>query len=86
MKYVHVLYLPFFQITAYHYDVVIEPDKPRFLLRSVICEFYRQKFPNRAPIYDGNKNCYSNGPLTKDKKPISGEVLNCFFFLFLNEV
>jgi len=78
-------YLYFFQITAYHYNVVIDPEKPKFLLRPVIREFYKQKFPGRAPIFDGNKNCFSNGPLFADKT-ISGEVPNCFFLLSMKHI
>ncbi|XP_043264089.1 protein argonaute-2 isoform X2 [Colletes gigas] len=48
-----------FQENIIHYDVVIEPDKPKFLMRPVF-ELYRKKnFPNRYPAFDGKQNAYS---------------------------
>ncbi|XP_076639294.1 argonaute 2 isoform X2 [Colletes latitarsis] len=48
-----------FQENVIHYDVVIEPDKPKFLMRPVFEEFRKKNFPNRYPAFDGKKNAYS---------------------------
>ncbi|KAG8228778.1 Argonaute-2 [Ladona fulva] len=56
-----------------HYDVSIEPDKPKRLMRFVM-EAFRQKFyRNRYPAFDGKKNLYSSGFL-EFKESVSGEV------------
>ncbi|XP_054013993.1 protein argonaute-2 isoform X2 [Hylaeus anthracinus] len=52
-----------FKENVVHYDVLIEPDRPKFLMRRVF-EAYRSKhFPNRYPAFDGKRNAYSAGDL-----------------------
>ncbi|XP_076281577.1 argonaute 2 isoform X2 [Lasioglossum baleicum] len=48
-----------FQPHISHYDVVIEPDKPKFLLRPAFEAYRKMCFPNRHPAFDGKKNAYS---------------------------
>lgn len=45
---------------ACHYDVAIEPDKPKKEMRRVVEEFRLRHFPNRYPAFDGVKNLYSS--------------------------
>jgi hypothetical protein len=52
--------------SAYHYDVSIEPETPKRLLRAAMAEFNRRFFPNIAFAYDGSKNLYTGIPLTRD--------------------
>ncbi|XP_015438406.1 PREDICTED: protein argonaute-2 [Dufourea novaeangliae] len=52
-----------FKTDVVHYDVVIDPDKPKFLMRPIFEEFRKKYFPNRYPAYDGKKNAYSAGNL-----------------------
>ncbi|XP_078039817.1 argonaute 2 [Augochlora pura] len=53
------LILDKFQTCVVHYDVVIDPDKPKFLLREVFEQYRIKHFPNRYPAFDGKKNAYS---------------------------
>ncbi|XP_031771668.1 protein argonaute-2 isoform X2 [Apis florea] len=48
-----------FQTNIIHYDVIITPDKPKFLLRTVFEEFRKKQCPKRYPAFDGKKNAYS---------------------------
>ncbi|XP_031339668.1 protein argonaute-2-like isoform X1 [Photinus pyralis] len=48
---------------AIHYDVAIEPDKPKKSMRAVMEQFRRDNYPNRYPAFDGVKNLYSSSPL-----------------------
>lgn len=58
---------------AYHYDIAIEPDKPKRLLKTVFTEFLRLNFPNTAIAFDGQKNAYS--PIVLDlTKAIQREI------------
>lgn len=50
---------PTFETCIVHYDVVINPDKPKFLLRSAFEQYRNKHFPNRYPAFDGKKNAYS---------------------------
>ncbi|KAL0270928.1 UNVERIFIED_CONTAM: hypothetical protein PYX00_008198 [Menopon gallinae] len=54
-------------LTAYQYDVEIEPDKPKYMLRLVWNEFVRRKFKGRNPSYDGRKIAVSARPLMNGK-------------------
>ncbi|XP_076381016.1 protein argonaute-2-like [Megalopta genalis] len=47
------------QTHVVHYDVIIEPDKPKFLMRPVFEEYRKLHFPSRYPAFDGKKNAYS---------------------------
>ncbi|KRT83347.1 hypothetical protein AMK59_3716, partial [Oryctes borbonicus] len=58
---------------AYHYDVAIEPDKPKKALLDVMEAFRRQNYPRRNPAYDGSKNMYSSTPLVESGE-ISGTI------------
>jgi len=44
---------------AYHYDVTIDPDKPKRMMRDVWEEFRRVYLPNIAIAFDDVKNAYS---------------------------
>lgn len=58
---------------AYHYDIGIEPDKPKRLLKAVFKEFLRINFPNTAIAFDGQKNAYA--PIVLDlTKAIQREI------------
>lgn len=48
---------------AYHYDVKIEPDRPKKLLTGVFLEFVRVNFPSDSIAFDGTKNAYASKPL-----------------------
>lgn len=57
---------------AYHYDIVIEPDKPKRLLKAVFNKFRETNFPEIAIAYDGQKNAYA--PVMLDfERPITRE-------------
>lgn len=49
--------------TAYHYDVTIDPDKPRRMMRKVWETFRRKNFPNIHPAFDDSKNLYTTEPI-----------------------
>lgn len=46
-----------------HYDVQIEPDKPKYLMREVFKKAQEILFSNRQPAFDGKKNAYTAGLL-----------------------
>ncbi|KAJ8880835.1 hypothetical protein PR048_017306 [Dryococelus australis] len=46
-----------------HYDVAIDPDKPKRLIRFVMEQFRIENYPDRYPAFDGKKNLYSSGYL-----------------------
>ncbi|XP_076662245.1 argonaute 2 [Halictus rubicundus] len=48
-----------FETHVVHYDVVIDPDRPKFLMRPVFEAYKKMFFPNRHPAFDGRKNVYS---------------------------
>nr|XP_003707086.1 PREDICTED: protein argonaute-2 [Megachile rotundata]XP_012149383.1 PREDICTED: protein argonaute-2 [Megachile rotundata] len=52
-----------FQTNVIHYDVVITPDKPKFLMRTIFEQYRKKHFPNRYPAFDGKKNAYSANKL-----------------------
>lgn len=45
--------------TAIHYDVTIDPDKPRRMMRRVWEAFRQKTFPKLQPAFDDAKNAYS---------------------------
>lgn len=45
------------------YDVAVNPEKPKFLRRTIFEEFRKKNFPHRNPAYDGNKIAYSANDL-----------------------
>lgn len=52
---------------AYHYDVAIEPDRPKKFYRGVFAQFCRENYPGASLAYDGQKSAYTTRKLT-DKK------------------
>ncbi|XP_076181590.1 argonaute 2 [Ptiloglossa arizonensis] len=58
-----IILCPKFKENIVHYDVVIDPDKPKFLMRPIFEEYRKKHFPNRYPAFDGRKNAYSGGDL-----------------------
>lgn len=58
---------------AIHYDVAIEPDKPKKFLRLVMEQFRKEYYPQRYPAFDGVKNLYSSSHLPFGHE-ISGDV------------
>lgn len=46
-----------------HYDVAIDPDKPKKLLRVVMEECRKKNYKLRYPAYDGSKSLYSSSLL-----------------------
>ncbi|XP_061517134.1 protein argonaute-2 [Anopheles gambiae] len=53
--------------TAYHYDVAIEPDRPKKFYRPVFAQFCRENYPGAMLAFDGQKNAYTTRKLS-DKK------------------
>ncbi|XP_053668038.1 protein argonaute-2-like [Anopheles marshallii] len=49
---------------AYHYDVAIEPDRPKKFLRAVFDQFCRENHPGAVVAYDGRKSAYTTRKLT----------------------
>nr|CAD7397522.1 unnamed protein product [Timema cristinae] len=58
----------------YHYDVAIDPDKPKRLMRMIMKTFKETHYPNRYPAFDGRKNLYSSGPLPFPNNELSDSV------------
>ncbi|GJQ76738.1 AGO2 [Trypoxylus dichotomus] len=54
---------------AFHYDVAIDPDKPKRALYHVMEALRKKRYPGRNPAYDGSKNLYSSTPIVE-----SGEI------------
>jgi hypothetical protein len=52
---------PKFHCIAVHYDVNIEPNIPKYLMRSVFKAVKNKLFPQKNPAFDGRKNAYSAG-------------------------
>lgn len=48
---------------AVHYDVTIDPDRPKKELRRVMEAFRMKHYPTRYPAFDGTKNLYSSSEL-----------------------
>lgn len=55
-----------FPTMAIHYDVEIDPNTPKYMMRKVFLIFKSMKFPNRNPAFDGRKNAFSAGILFKE--------------------
>ncbi len=51
---------------AYHYDVVIEPDKPKKHMTKVFQQFCRNNFPSIGIAFDGSRNAYAPMRLSLD--------------------
>lgn len=49
--------------TAIHYDVALDPDRPKKLLTHVMEVFRLKHYPQRYPAFDGMKNLYSSSML-----------------------
>lgn len=60
--------------SAVHYDVEIDPDRPKKMLRSVVEKFRKIHFKDRYPAFDGVKNLYSATKLPIPNDIISNEV------------
>ncbi|KAF5303929.1 hypothetical protein FQA39_LY01714 [Lamprigera yunnana] len=58
---------------AVHYDVSLDPDKPKKLLKSAMEEFRKKYYPERYPAFDNVKNLYSSSLLPFGQE-ITGEV------------
>lgn len=58
---------------AYHYDITIEPNTPKRLLKFAFDEFRKANFPNEFIAFDGQKSAYSTALLDLSK-PIQREV------------
>lgn len=67
-----------FQTNIIHYDVIITPDKPKFLLRTIFEEFRKKQCPKRYPAFDGKKNAYSAKILPFGDKSVSYMSIICF--------
>lgn len=52
-----------FKISATHYDVKFDPDKPKFLKKIAFEALRRKHFPKNFPAFDGRVNAYSPGDL-----------------------
>lgn len=48
---------------AYHYDVAIDPDKPKKALPRIMEELRKKRYGRKNPAFDGSKNLYSSTPL-----------------------
>lgn len=48
---------------AYHYDIQIEPDRPKKLLPMVFLRFVEINLPNVSIAFDGKKNAYAAAPI-----------------------
>lgn len=46
--------------SAVHYDVALDPDRPKKLLSHVMEVFRLKHYPKRHPAFDGMKNLYSS--------------------------
>ncbi|CAK9817409.1 Protein argonaute-2 [Anthophora plagiata] len=63
-----------FETEIVHYDVVITPDKPKFLLRPIFEEFRKKHFPKRFPAFDGKKNAFSAKELPFGDTSVEDEI------------
>ncbi|XP_049298718.1 protein argonaute-2 isoform X9 [Anopheles funestus] len=52
---------------AYHYDVAIEPDRPKKFLRGVFAQFCKNSYPGVLFAYDGQKSAYTTRKLSDMK-------------------
>nr|XP_018905192.1 PREDICTED: protein argonaute-3-like [Bemisia tabaci] len=43
----------------YHYDVAVDPDKPKRFLRPIVAEFIKRHCNGFNPAFDGKKNLYA---------------------------
>ncbi|KAF5287954.1 hypothetical protein FQA39_LY15592 [Lamprigera yunnana] len=59
--------------TAVHYDVSLDPDKPKKLLRVAMEQFRKKYYPKRYPAFDNVKNLYSASLLPFGEE-MTGEV------------
>lgn len=48
---------------AYHYDVKMEPDRPKKLLTMVWLKFKETNYPSESIAFDGTNNAYASAPL-----------------------
>ncbi|XP_033207936.1 protein argonaute-2-like [Belonocnema kinseyi] len=54
---------PNFRTDIVHYDIVFNPETPRYLIRPAFQALQQQHFPTRHPAFDGRKNVFSAGRL-----------------------
>lgn len=52
-----------FRTDVVHYDIVFNPETPRYLIRSAFQALQQEHFPTRHPAFDGRKNVFSAGRL-----------------------
>ncbi|XP_052901127.1 protein argonaute-2-like [Anopheles moucheti] len=55
---------------AYHYDVAIEPDRPKKFLRAAFAQFCRENYPGVFMAFDGQKSAYTTRKITEKKAKI----------------
>ncbi|XP_055692716.1 protein argonaute-2 [Lutzomyia longipalpis] len=59
---------------AYHYDVAMDPDRPKKLLQVVFEAFRLKHFPNNTIAYDRAKNAYTIQPLNIPPNGFTDEI------------
>ncbi|XP_053679147.1 protein argonaute-2 [Anopheles nili] len=57
--------------TAYHYDVAIDPDRPKKFFRPVFAQFCKEHYPGVPIAFDGQKNAYTSKLLTDKKEKLT---------------
>lgn len=81
MVYTNMMRIDFgknFPDSIIHYDVTIEPERPKYLYRKIFETLRFQHFSNWHPAFDGKKNAYSTNRLPN----IKDHGVSTFFFLF----
>ncbi|XP_043269345.1 protein argonaute-2-like [Venturia canescens] len=58
-----IIFEPNFARTVVHYDVKLDPDRPRFMYRAVVEAVRKNHFRNLYPAFDGRSNLFSAGDL-----------------------
>lgn len=57
---------------AYHYDVKIEPERPKKFMRPVFEAYTKKIFPGNSLAYDGRSNAYS--PVLLCERALGSEI------------
>ena len=68
---------------AYHYDVTIDPDRPKKFLRPVFEQCGREMFPKIQAAFDGMKSCYT---LQRLPTPINCTIQVILLVIYLHTV
>ncbi|XP_043269247.1 protein argonaute-2-like [Venturia canescens] len=58
-----IIFKPNFARTVIHYDVKLDPDKPKFMYRAVVEAVRMNHYRNLYPAFDGRCNLFSTGVL-----------------------